>query len=151
MLINMLAGNEEHTQMRTGTQIVADFVSTLRKTAGFSVSRCGISQNVWQVDGAVQCLLYVKGRGEAPYKWGVTKNVIERLNREQRKWFVVLLYESSNTGYFLLSADVFYYIKNLWPLAGDGDYKPATGTYLSRNMPFHSFEKFLSSLCAISS
>lgn len=124
--------------MSTGAQIVAEFVSALVKVPGLSVARSGVSQNVWELDGSAQCLLYVKGRGEAPYRWGVTANVVERLKREKRKWFTVLLYESKDTGYLLSSADVLYYIKNVWPLGGDGDYKPASGTYLSRNAPFTS-------------
>ena len=125
--------------MSTGAQIVADFVSAFGKVAGLSVTRSGISQNVWELDGSVQCLLYVKGRGEAPYRWGVTANVVERLKKQKRKWFTVLLYESKDTGYLLSSTDVLYYIKNVWPLGDDGDYKPASGTYLSRNAPFTSF------------
>lgn len=138
--------------MGNGTQIVTEFVSSLGKTVGFSVKRSGISQNVWQVDGSARCLLYVKGRREAPYKWGVTANVVERLKSEQCKWFVVLLYESIHTGYLLSPGDVHYYIEdNVWPLGRDGDYKPASGTYLSQNIPFQSFQDFLYSLCANSS
>lgn len=134
--------------MSIRAQIVADFISALGRTPGLSISRSRVSQNVWQVDGSTQCLLYIKGRGEVPYRWGVTSNVVERLKREQQKWFTVLLYESESTGYLLSSADVLYYIKNVWPLAGDGDYKPASGTYLSRNMPFHSYNEFLRALRA---
>ena len=135
--------------MATGLQIVADFVSTLGKTRGVTVTRSDISQNVFEVDGRSSCLLYVKGRGEAPYNWGATANIVERLKQQKQRWFMVLLYESRNTGYFLPSADVTHYImENVWPLALDGDYKPAVGTYLACNKPFASFDEFLSLLDA---
>lgn len=137
--------------MSTGVQIVLDFVSSLRETAGISIIHSQISKNVWQVDEPVRCLLYVKGRSKAPYRWGVTANVIKRLNCQERKWFVVLLYESSNSGYCLPSSDVLYYIDGIWPLARDGDYKPAPGNYLSGKVPFKSFNEFLNVLCTSSS
>lgn len=134
--------------MNRGAQIVTDFVSALRKAQGLTVNRSAVSQNVFEVGGPVQCLLYVKGRAEAPYRWGVTANVVEQLKQQKLRWFTVLLYESKDTGYLLSSADVLYYIKNVWPLAGDGDYKPATGTYLSRNAPFASISEFTGLLAA---
>lgn len=129
--------------MSTGAQIVADFAAALSRASGLTVTRGGASRNVWQVEGDAQCLLYIKGRGEAPYNWGVTAKVVERLQGKKQQWFTVLLFESKDSGYLLSSADVLYYIKHVWPLAADGDYKPATGTYLSHNVPFHSFEEFL--------
>jgi hypothetical protein len=102
--------------MSTGAQIVAEFVSALGEMPGFSIAHSGVSQNVWVLDGSVQCLLYVKGRGESPYRWGVTANVVQRLKREKRQWFTILLYNSKDTGYLLSSADVLYYVKTVWPL-----------------------------------
>lgn len=135
--------------MTTGSQIVTDFVSALGKTHRATVTRSDVSRNIFEVVGRFSCLLYVKGRGEAPYKWGVTANVVERLKRQKQRWFVVLLYESRNTGYFLPSADITHYMmEKIWPLALDGDYKPAIGTYLARNKPFTSFNEFLSLLDA---
>jgi hypothetical protein len=58
----------------------------------------------------------------------------------------VLLYESKDTGYLLSSADVLYYMRNVWPLGSDGDYKPASGKYLSRNAPFVSLTECVSGL-----
>jgi hypothetical protein len=52
-------------------------------------------------------------------------------------WFVILLFDSSETGFILTYDDVRNYIRNIWPLGADGDYKPATGTYLSDNSPFY--------------
>jgi hypothetical protein len=134
--------------MTTGSQIVTDFISAFGRVPALSVVRSGVSQNVFEVTGSPECLLYVKGRGEAPYRWGVTANVVERLKRQKQRWFTVLLYETKETGYLLSSADVLHYIKNVWPLAGDGDYKPASGTYLACNAPFTSFNEFVRTLRA---
>lgn len=136
--------------MSAGAQIVRNFVSELRKR-GFTVAGTGMSQNVWKVTGTigshqVNCLLYVKGRSEAPYRWGITANVVARLKGQTLPWNTVLLYESKDTGYFLTSADVLHCIRSVWPLAADGDYKPAAGSYLSRATPFTSFSALLALL-----
>ena len=132
--------------MTKGTEIVADFVSALRNRPGIkTVEPCGsISRNVFEVNGSACWLLYLKGRGEEPYRWGVTDNVIKRLKQQSQNWFVVLLYESQNTGYLLPFKDVINYIqKNIWPLGNDGDYKPAApGNYLSQNTPFKTSDEF---------
>ena len=117
-----------------------------RPRGGCSVARSPISQNVFNVTGRIEALLYVKGRAEQPYRWGVTANVVERLRRQAQRWFVVLLFESVNTGYLLSSEDVLGYVRGTWPLGTDGDYKPASGTYLVNNMPFASFDEFIRQL-----
>jgi hypothetical protein len=132
--------------MSRGGQIVTEFVSDLENLSKLSITRSGISQNVWELAGTIQCLLYVKGRGAAPYSWGVTANVVERLNRQNQKWFIVLLYESKDNGYLLSPDDVLHYITQVWPLGSDGDYKPASGSYLARNAPFTSFNECISQL-----
>jgi hypothetical protein len=128
--------------MTKGTQIVTEFVAALRQVPGVAVNGSGISHNVLEIIGPLCCLLYVKGIGKSPYKWGVTANVVERLRATKQEWHVVLLYESKENGYLLSSSDVMYYISDIWPFGADGDYKPATGTYLSRNSPFKSFSSF---------
>ena len=67
-----------------------------------------------------------------------------RLNQQRLKWFVVLLYESEDHGYFLTADDVGYYIRTTWPIGKDGDYKPATGSYLANHSPFSSIDQLLS-------
>ena len=136
--------------MTPGARIVREFVSALRKR-GLTVRTSGVSQNVWRVTGALDsrkldCLLYAKGRGETPYRWGVTANVVTRLKGQAVPWSTVLLYESKDTGYFLTSADTLYCVRTVWPLGADGDYKPAAGSYLSKATPFTSFHGFLSLL-----
>ena len=112
----------------------------------FSVTRTSISRQVFEMTGSKNCLLYVKSRSAHPFKWGVTANVIDRLKNQDLPWFVILLFLSYETGYLLSSNDVKYYIKGVWPLAADGDYKPAEGTYLSKSNPFNSVKRCIDQL-----
>jgi len=128
--------------MATGAQIVIDFVATLRGLPGVSVARSTLSRNVFELSGPRTCLLYVKGRAEPPHRWGVTANVVSRLKAQRQNWYIVLLYESKETGYLLSASDVDHYMGGIWPLGADGDYKPAPGNYLGRNSPFKSFSNF---------
>ena len=126
-----------------GTRLVYDFTNALNTLKNISINRTAISRNVFEFKGHVNCLLYVKGRAEQPYRWGVTANVIERLQAQQKKWYIILLFESCQKGYFLSSDDVEHYVRNVWPLGRDGDYKPATGSYLARNTAFYSIKDFI--------
>jgi len=89
--------------------------------------------------------VYFKVRSAEPYRWGVTANRLRELKQSRKKWVVVLLFESAETGYFLESGDVDNYM-SIWPIASDGDYKVEPGTYLQYNKPFHSFSEFLAEL-----
>lgn len=129
-----------------GTRIVSDFIKSINQMTNLSVSRTSISKQVFEIHGLKNCLVYVKSRSDYPLKWGVTANVVSRLNNQTRPWFVILLFLSHETGYLLDSNDVDYYIRNVWPLGSDGDYKPAEGAYLDRNRPFSSVENCINQL-----
>jgi hypothetical protein len=101
---------------------------------------------VFEVDYGKKCLLYVKARSAQHIRWGVTANVISRLKDQTLPWWVVLLYFTHESGYLLTAGDVSYYIKNVWPLGADGDYKPSEGTYLGRNNPFNSMALMINEL-----
>ena len=122
-----------------GAQLVSEFVAALGKVPNLRVTPSDVSHNVWSITGDVNCLIYVKGRATEPLNWGVTANVVNRLKQRGQDWILVLLFEAKDTGYLLTSADVEYYIKDVWPLGNDGDYKPAAKRYLSKNVPFSSF------------
>ncbi len=126
-----------------GARLVNEFTKSLNTLKDIGISHTPISRNVFEFKGKSDCLLYVKGRAEHPYRWGVTANVIDRLRAQPKKWLVILLRESHEKGYLLNSKDVDHYIRTVWPLAGDGDYKPATGSYLSRNAELHSIKEFI--------
>ena len=134
-------------------QILSNFISQLEqygKKMGFNVdiwkNTPRKSRNIIEIRGAINCLIYVKTRSAEPYRWGVTKNRIEELNNSGEKWCLVLLYESSNTGYFLTADEVNGKYRGIWPLGRDGDYKVAPGTYLKHKAPFNSFSDFINSL-----
>lgn len=114
------------------------------------VSRIRRTRNIIKLSGYLDCLLYFKIRSEKPYHWGITKSRIEELEASGKKWFIVLLFETPEKGYFLTSQDVEHYIKeNLWPM-GSGknknEYKISTGRTLQDNPPFHTFKDFINSL-----
>ena len=138
--------------MNYSDQIKEEFISQLEQYGnawGFSVDKWKgtrrKSGNIIEIVGTINCLIYIKVRSEEPYRWGVTKNRIEELNKSGKKWCLVLLYESPNNGYFITANEVNRYL-DIWPLAGDGDYKVATGTYLKYNSPFNSFSDLINSL-----
>ncbi len=126
-----------------GTQIVSNFKRELENQFNLRVKFTSISRQVFEIDGAVKCLLYVKARSAHPIRWGVTANIINRLKDQKIPWAVILLLLSHESGYLLSSGDVEYYIKHVWPLGSDGDYKLSEGTYLSRNHPFNSMTSLM--------
>lgn len=124
-----------------GNQLTSEFLDLLFQN-GISYSRSNISRNVFSLK-EFSTLIYIKSRSDLPFKWGITANVVSKLNSSLTNWVSVLLFQKPHTGYLLSSDDVNYYIKNVWPLAADGDYKPATGSYLSKNIPFNSIQEFV--------
>lgn len=135
------------------SQIHNEFVTLLERNGlecGFSCQQWfggsgRTSRNIVKLSGSVDCLVYFKVRSAEPYRWGVTANRLRELKQSRKKWVVVLLFESAETGYFLESGDVDNYM-SIWPIASDGDYKVEPGTYLQYNKPFHSFSEFLAEL-----
>jgi hypothetical protein len=105
------------------------------------------TNNILELSGTINCLLYFKIRSEVPYRWGITKTRIEELENLHRKWFVVLLYETSENGYLLSDSNVRRYIsENLWPLGrarNKNEYKIQLGKTLKYNKPFKTFEEFV--------
>ncbi len=108
------------------------------------------TNSIVELSGRINCLLYFKIRSTEPYRWGITKTRIEELEDLHKKWFVVLLYESPESGYLLTNKDVKRYInENLWPLGGDknkNEYKIGPENTLKYNKPFQTFKEFLKSL-----
>ena len=130
------------------------FISSLEKIAtqrGFKCKKYKSpvrnTNNILELSGAGNCLLYFKIRSEAPYRWGVTNNRIEELKASRKKWFVVLLYETPHSGYLLTPSDVHRYVKeNLWPLGrgkNKNEYKIGPTKTLQYNEPFHTLRDFI--------
>lgn len=135
--------------MAKGTEIVKKFIQALNTRNGVSVLHTSISRNVFEYSGQKKVFLYVKGRAEEPYRWGVTANVIKRLRNESKPWVVILLFDTHEKGYLLTSDDNDNYISNVWPLGADGDYKPATGSYLANNSPLYSLDSIINEIESI--
>lgn len=129
-----------------GTELVKGFIGALNQQANVKVTRTSISQNVFEFTAQGNILLYVKGRAEEPLRWGVTANVVQRLQSQAKPWFVILLFESHSQGYLLSQTDVEYCIGSVWALGKDGDYKPGSGSYLSRKQPFYSIQGFMDAI-----
>ncbi|MFH1931714.1 MAG: hypothetical protein ABIN18_09030 [Pseudomonadota bacterium] len=127
----------------TGIQLVSEFIRLFSTLPNYSVTSSSISRNVFRLSGNFESLIYVKGRAEEPHRWGVTKNVVKRLEDQSTPWFVILLFNTPETGYLLSQGDVRSYISSVWPLGSDGDYKTAPGSYLSNNVPFNSIGIFI--------
>ena len=126
-----------------GSQIVSNFKREIENKFKLTVKFTSISKQVFEIDCDKKCLLYVKARSAQPIRWGVTANVINRLKGQKLPWAVLLLFLSHESGYLLTSDDVDYYIKNVWPLGADGDYKPSEGNYLKRNNPLNSMASMM--------
>ena len=140
----------------TANQILSEFISLIGQTGEIQGFRCQLwfqanrrmSNNIVDLSGSVNCLVYIKVRSEKPYRWGVTANRIGELRKSGKDWVIVLLYETPETGYLLTSNDVNRYL-SIWPLGSDGDYKMGPGSYLQFNRPFRSFKEFIDSLLRI--
>ena len=127
--------------------IVKNFIRALSEREGYYISRIRLTpknRSVYEITGKLNCLLYLHYRSSSPYRWGVTANVVAKLREQSKPWAVVLFFDSYEKGYLLTSTDVIYYTEKVWPLANDGDYKPAApGSYLAKNTPFNSLDEFL--------
>ena len=137
----------------TANQIRSEFITLIRQTGERRGFRCQLwfqgtrrmSNNILDLSGSIDCLVYIKVRSERPYRWGITANRLKELKQSGKEWVTVLLYETPKTGYLLTSNDVNRYLP-IWPLGSDGDYKVGPGSYLQFNRPFDSFNELLSSL-----
>lgn len=133
--------------------IINDFIKAVSERQGLVIKRIRLTpknRSVYELSGKMNCLLSLHYISHPPYRWGVTANVVAKLQKQSKPWVVVLFFNSYETGYLLSSSDVINYIsKKVWPLANDGDYKPAApGSYLANNTPFNSLDEFFSQLSA---
>ena len=132
--------------------IVKNFISALTEREGYFISRIRVTpknRSVYEITGKLNCILSLHYISHPPYRWGVTANVVDKLREQSKPWAVVLFFDSHEKGYLLTSTDVIYYTEKVWPLANDGDYKPAApGSYLAKNKPFYSLDEFLKQLFA---
>ncbi len=138
-------------------KIHQDFISLLRKYGakrGFQCneyeSKLRKTNNIIELKGNINCLIYCKIRSGPPYQWGITTNRINELKSSRKKWFIILLFETSNNGYLLTANDVERYLnEKLWPIGSDrnkNEYKISRGKTLKYNKPFENFLDLLEKL-----
>ena len=108
------------------------------------LARPDISRQAFELQGIFNCILYLKTRTTEKANWGITDKVILKLKNQNNPWFIILLSLKPNTGYLLSESDVDYYIKNLWHLNQDGDYKTATS--FSNDKWFNTYDQLLSKI-----
>jgi hypothetical protein len=101
-----------------GKHLVLDFIKRLSKVSQFSIDKASIpgAKNIYKVLQNEASLLYLRSIAKKPYQWGVTNNIIERLDRQPLHWAVILLFNTPETGYLLSSHCVFVNVKKeAWP------------------------------------
>lgn len=109
---------------KRSNEIWSDFRSLLNK-AGYKwtlprTKRAG--DNIYEfLEPIKDCIVYFKICYNKPCWWGVTKNRVEELKISGKRWFLILLYESAERGYFLIDEEVHMNIPN-WSLSR-GDFK----------------------------
>lgn len=101
--------------------------------------------NILELSGVKECLVYFKVRSADPLRWGVTSNRIEELTHSGKRWLLVLLSKSANTGFVLSEEDVRRALSS-WPLGKDGDYKVRPGSCLEAGSEFHGFSELVDAL-----
>ena len=131
--------------MKKGLRIVKHFTIALNESNYNTINIRMISSNVFKTKiNENEVLLYVKGRSEKPFKWGVTRNIVKKLESQNLDWYIILLYSTNQSGYFLSSGEVIEKInRKIWPLANDGDYKPAEGNYLKNCKKFTNIDELI--------
>lgn len=121
-----------------GNQIVEEFAQKLSLFNDVNLRKSNLSKmgKVYELSGKIGCLLYIKAIAHPPHHWGITKHTVEKIETISIPWFIILLYDSANTGYVISSSE--YYRKtrdHIWPDA-QGDYK------ISENKSLKGIPKF---------
>ena len=132
-------------------RILTTFIDNISKYAAqndFQIIKH--SDNIIELRGVSSLFLYIKTRSEEPYTWGITKSRLDNFHMRNDLYAIILLAGSSEKGYFLTKSDIIYYVKEIWPLGKDGDYKVKPGKYLERNRILSSLEDFLELLTVLS-
>ena len=131
-----------------GNQIVKELIEHLSKVPDITVTRSSISRwrRVFQLSGKLNGFIYLNAIGHYPYRWGITKNTVDKIEAQKTSWCVILLYESNQTGY-VISAEEYHkrVAQNLWPFH-QGDYKLTDGKSLVGIPRFSTVDELLNLL-----
>lgn len=124
-------------------RIYKDFKSLL-SNSGFKFgtikleSTKRVGDNIFMISEPISCLIYFKISSRKPCWWGVTENRVEELKQSDKKWFLILLCESAESGYFLNDEEVNLNMSN-WSWS-NGDFKVIPANIRPRRT-FNSFEE----------
>ena len=103
-------------------------------------------QSLYEIKSGVKTFyVYIKVSTTKEGFWGLTKNLIDKLNIEGKKYKVVLLKGDENTAYILSSNEIKLLVPKL-PLSRDGYYKLTETNPLLTSTIITSFEEIKSSL-----
>ena len=124
-------------------RIYNDFKSLLSNSGfKFGTIKLGtrrVNDNIFMISEPISCLIYFKVCSRKPCLWGVTENRVEELEQSGKKWFLILLYESAESGYFLNDEEVYFNMSN-WSWSKDGDFK-VTPAKVRSSRTFSSFDE----------
>ena len=128
--------------MLKGNQIVKELFDRLSSVQNLSVTYSPISGRgkVFELHGRFNGLIFVKGIGHSPHRWGITKNIVESTELKKNPWCVILLHDTAHTGYIISSTEYHNRIKGLWPQS-QGDWKITEGRSLEGLPHFSSVEE----------
>jgi len=101
-------------------------------------------KRVFQLKGKLNGFIYVGTITHYPYRWGITKNTVDKIKTKGKPWCVILLYESPNKGYVISSKD-YDERTHAWPYT-QGGYKISNGKSLVGIPKFTTVEKLFSLL-----
>jgi hypothetical protein len=88
-----------------------------------------------------ELLLHVKVRSSGRGFWALRPRRLDALRNSGRKWVLILLVGSAETGYMLRSAEVDYCTSSgVWALAKDGSFK-LNEARVSKEFYFRSFDE----------
>ena len=133
-----------------GSELVRNLVKLLSDLPGLNVVSSGLSRmgRVYQLDGYVNGLIYIKAIAHPPHHWGITENTVHKIKHQRKPWCVILLYDSSNTGYVISSVEYDKRSDGLWPDA-QGDYKISSGKSLVGIPKFRRIDELLTILSKV--
>jgi hypothetical protein len=95
---------------------------------------------IYDVFGEKDFLLYIKiSRTEKKF-WGIGESIIDELNQQKQRWFVVLL-SGKHADNYVLSDSYIEKEKHNWSLGKDKEYK-LTELYLNDKLIFENIEQF---------
>lgn len=131
-----------------GNQLVKELIDELSKVRNINITPSNISRmrKVFQLSGRINSLIYIKSIANYPYRWGITKNTVDKIIEQNIPWSIILLYKTHQTGFFIPSNEYFKRVnKSLWPFH-QGDYKITKGKSLVGVPKFSTIDELVNFL-----